>query len=210
MSRHEGYHHRNLHSALLTAAEAELVERGVEHFSLRGVARRAGVSHAAPAHHFGDVDGLLTALATLSFQRFLKAMENAAEAAGPDAVSRLVGIGMGYIDYAETNPELFSLQFASERPECDHPELRQRAEASFALLQSSVQAVVGDTGDDPTAIDDACSLIWATTHGLAALFAMRRRGNVAAMSDEARHERFRRLLGQLAESLRPATGPQKL
>ena len=210
MLRHEGYHHRNLHSALLEAAEAELVEKGVEHFSLRGVARRAGVSHAAPAHHFGDVDGLLTALAALSFERFLKTMESAAAAAGPDPVSRLVGIGMGYIDYAETNPDLFSLQFASERPDCDSPELRRRAEASFSLLQSSVEAVVRDTGDDPTAIDDACSLIWATTHGLAALFAMRRRGNTAAMSDEERHERFRRLLSRLAEILKPAAGPQKL
>ena len=67
-----------------------------------------------------------------------------------------------------------------------------------------------DNDDDPAAIDDACSLIWATTHGLATLFAMRRRGNVAAMSDEERHERFRRLLGRLAVSLKPAAGPQKL
>ena len=60
------YHHGDLRAALLAAAEAELAERGVEAFSLRQVAKRAGVSHAAPAHHFGDAQGLLTALAAVS------------------------------------------------------------------------------------------------------------------------------------------------
>lgn len=57
------YHHGDLRAALLHAAEEELAERGMEAFSLRSVAKRAGVSHAAPAHHFGDAQGLLTALA---------------------------------------------------------------------------------------------------------------------------------------------------
>jgi AcrR family transcriptional regulator len=60
---------------LLTAAEAALAQRGMEGYSLRSVAKRAGVSHAAPAHHVGDVQGLLTALATEGFRRFIAAME---------------------------------------------------------------------------------------------------------------------------------------
>ena len=56
------YHHGNLRAALVEAAEAELIERGVAGFSLRGCAKRAGVSHAAPAHAFGNVEGLLAAL----------------------------------------------------------------------------------------------------------------------------------------------------
>ncbi|MEO0497745.1 MAG: helix-turn-helix domain-containing protein, partial [Pseudomonadota bacterium] len=63
------YHHGDLREALLTAAEVELTDRGIEGLSLRGVAKRAGVSHAAPAHHFGDKAGLLTALTTIGFQR---------------------------------------------------------------------------------------------------------------------------------------------
>ena len=59
------YHHGNLRAALLEAAEAELEAMGIERFSLRAVAKRAGVSHAAPAHHFGDATGLLTALAAI-------------------------------------------------------------------------------------------------------------------------------------------------
>ena len=65
----------------LAAAEAELAETGIERFSLRSVAKRAGVSHAAPAHHFGDTGGLLTALAAEGFTRFL-ATQRAREAAG--------------------------------------------------------------------------------------------------------------------------------
>jgi AcrR family transcriptional regulator len=65
------YHHGDLRAALLRAAEDELTERGAEGFSLRGVARRVGVSHAAPAHHFADTGALLAALAAEGFRRFL-------------------------------------------------------------------------------------------------------------------------------------------
>ncbi|MEI5579289.1 helix-turn-helix domain-containing protein, partial [Streptomyces brasiliscabiei] len=65
------YHHGDLRRALLVAAEHELEEKGIEGFSLRGVAKRAGVSHAAPLHHFKDTRALLTALAGVGFERFL-------------------------------------------------------------------------------------------------------------------------------------------
>ena len=84
------YHHGDLRAALLAAAETELDERGVESFSLRGVARRAGVSHAAPAHHFRDVRGLLTALAAEGFARFLAAQRAREAAAGADPHNRMV------------------------------------------------------------------------------------------------------------------------
>ena len=61
----DGYHHGDLRAALIAAAEEELAENGVDGFTLRGCARRAGVSHAAPAHHFKDVRALFTALATV-------------------------------------------------------------------------------------------------------------------------------------------------
>ena len=64
------YHHGDLRAALIEAALAELEETGPEGFSLRKVARRAGVSPAAPARHFKDVTGLLTALAAEGYRRF--------------------------------------------------------------------------------------------------------------------------------------------
>jgi AcrR family transcriptional regulator len=71
----DSYHHGDLRAALLAAGEAVLTETGVEGFSLRLVAKRVGVSHSAPAHHFGDAQGLLTALAAEGFRRFLLAMQ---------------------------------------------------------------------------------------------------------------------------------------
>ena len=87
------YHHGDLRAALLRAAEVELSERGVEGFTLRGCARRAGVSHAAPAHHFGDADGLLTALAAEGFARFNAAV--AARLAARDAQGHSVVAAAG-------------------------------------------------------------------------------------------------------------------
>ncbi len=89
------YHHGALREALLSAAEAELSEKGVEACSLRGVAKRAGVSHAAPAHHFVDVRGLLTALAERGFRRFVETQKLAMSQAAPDPVSQLVASGVG-------------------------------------------------------------------------------------------------------------------
>ena len=78
----DSYHHGALRAALIEAAEALLREDGIESFSLRECARRAGVSHAAPAHHFGDARGLLTACAAAGFNQLADAMERDAAAAG--------------------------------------------------------------------------------------------------------------------------------
>ena len=172
MPGEHGYHHRSLYPALLESAEAELAEKGVEHFALRGVARRAGVSHAAPAHHFGDVDGLLTALAARSFERLVHAMETAA-AAEADPLSKLVAIGLGYIDYAESHPHLFGLLFASDRPDWTDLDLTRHADAAFAVLKSAVETFAQQPGRNPHAAADMIPTFWATAHGLATLFVTR-------------------------------------
>src|SRR5215470_19725877 len=122
-SRAQPYHHGNLRAALLDAAEAELDAQGIEGFSLRGVAKRAGVSHAAPAHHFRDVNGLLTGLAAEGYKRFVAAQEARQKTAPADGMSQLVASGMGYIDFALARPALFRLMFSSDRPDHEAPEL---------------------------------------------------------------------------------------
>ncbi len=199
MAVEQSYHHGNLHAALLTAAEAELEDRGLEGFSLRGVARRAGVSHAAPAHHFGDVNGLLTALAAVSFERFKAAMESTAAAAPPDPISQLVAIGLGYIDYATGHPHLFGLQFASERPDRNDPRLARHAAASLVTLQERVDALVRKGGRKSDAADDLAPKFWAITHGLATLFAMRRSPAFPTTDPEERRMRFERILRSVAD-----------
>ena len=80
------YHHGALRQALIDATEALLAEKGADGFSLREVARRAGVSAAAPAHHFGDASGLLTAVATLGFEGLTKEHAKMLEETSPDLV----------------------------------------------------------------------------------------------------------------------------
>jgi len=161
------YHHGDLRDALIKAAEAELAERGIEGFSLRGVARRAGVSHAAPAHHFHDAAALLTALAAAGFRRLLQRQVQRQKKAAADAVSQLVASGLAYIDFAMTSPALFRLIFSSGRPEHSSPELLEAANAAFDQLDRDVAQVFAEKGGAPERAD--VLEVWALTHGLADL-----------------------------------------
>ncbi len=187
------YHHGSLRDALLAAGEAELAGNGVERFSLRAVARRAGVSHAAPAHHFRDAGELLTALAALSYGRFLEEMRRHADAAGTDAVDRLVASGLGYIAYARAHPALFDLQFFSDRPDYADPALAAAARAAYAHLAHHVAAVLAARGRTLADEPDAVAHAWATAHGLAALAARPRPGLPDGPAEE-RRAAFERIL----------------
>jgi AcrR family transcriptional regulator len=167
-ARH-AYHHGDLRGALLRAAEEELTLKGVEGFTLRGCAKRAGVSHAAPAHHFRDSQALLTELAAVGFGRFVRAMRARQEEAGHDTRRRLVGAGLGYIDFARANPALFRLMFSSFRPDFDAMNLKTEAREAFDLLVESIAALRGvDPRTSASAMRDVAAA-WATAHGLADL-----------------------------------------
>lgn len=168
------YHHGDLRAALLREAERELAEKGLAKFSLRGVAKRAGVSHAAPAHHFGDVDGLLTALAARGFERMLEAQAKREAAAAPDPRSQFVAMGLGYIDFALASPALFHLVFASDRVDRTSEVFGGPGAAAFNHLRDGVRAVTGrDPEADHAAMIDL-SAAWAAVHGLANLMSLGR------------------------------------
>lgn len=154
------YHHGDLRAALLAAGEAELTEKGVEGFSLRSVAKRAGVSHAAPSHHFGDTGGLLTALAAEGFTRFQDTLD-AREVGAGDARERAVRAGFGYLEFALARPALFRLIFSSVRPDFASAELQAAAKRAYDHLVDLV-AVLGGGETDVVAL-------WATSHGIADL-----------------------------------------
>lgn len=180
------YHHGDLRDALLRAAESELAEKGVEAFSLRGCAKRAGVSHAAPAHHFRTADDLLTALAGVGFGRLVAAMRRRAEAAVPEPEARLTAIGLGYIDFAQANPALFKLMFGSDRPARDDSALRESGDAAFQTL---VDAITDVRGDAPflsdAGVQHLCAA-WAVVHGLAHLLIERKMPFLDSVPAEAR------------------------
>jgi AcrR family transcriptional regulator len=194
--KRRGYHHGDLRAVLLEAGEAELAEHGVERFSLRGVAKRAGVSHAAPAHHFRDANGLLTALAAEGFRRFVDKQKARQQTADNDALSQLVASGMGYIDFAMAHPALFRLMFSSNRPDHEAEELHVAASDAYRKLVEDVARLRGP-GIEPSSTE--VMRTWAIAHGLADLMNSRRLkpllGLRKAERDATLSEMLRRSLG---------------
>jgi AcrR family transcriptional regulator len=179
MSDKKRYHHGDLRRVLLAAAEAELSERGIEAFSLRAVAKRAGVSHAAPAHHFRDAQGLLTALAAEGFRQFLETQGVREADAPPEPRAQLLAAGLGYIDFALKRPAVFRLLWGSDRPNFADPELARAAQDAYRHLIEQVWAAGGRSVADESAI-------WAVAHGLADLLAAGRLKSIGSFPQEAR------------------------
>lgn len=181
-ARTRAYHHGDLRKALLVAAEAELTEKGVEGFTLRGCAKRAGVSHAAPAHHFKDAGALLAALVTEGFERFTAAMRKR-QAGESVARERLVSAGLGYLDFALANPALFRLMFSSARPDPDDPALKAAGSAAFAVLLDAIRDLDGaDPERDRNAMLDV-AVSWSAVHGLSHLLLSGRLQFLEAIAD---------------------------
>jgi AcrR family transcriptional regulator len=167
--RQRDYHHGALREALLRATEAVLLEHGVEAFSLRECARRAGVSHGAPAHHFGDARGLLTAFAAAGFERMALRMQQYAREAGNRPEQRLAAVGRAYIDFALDHPAHFRLMFRSDRLDTEDPALKQAGAAAAQALAWSLAAALEHRGIDTDALQERCLLAWSAVHGLAML-----------------------------------------
>lgn len=165
-----GYHHGNLQAALEDAALDLLETTSAAKISLREVARRAGVSHNAPYHHFGDRAALLRALGVRGMAALLAAQEEAVAEAGTP-VERVRALGLAYVRYAAANPQAFALVFdpdycAAGTPSAEMAPLIARNED---LLGTEVAALVlepGWEGRDPMALSAA---LWSTVHGMAQL-----------------------------------------
>jgi len=165
----DSYHHGSLREALLAAAQSLLLERGVESFTLRECARRAGVSHAAPAHHFGDARGLLTAFATVGFERMADLMQRHVDSAGPGPEARLCAVGQAYIDFALAHRAHFQLMFASGRLDSANPALQGASVRSFDALQQALLAVMQARGLPLDTLPQRLLLAWSAVHGYATL-----------------------------------------
>lgn len=186
--------------ALLAAARAELAEHGDAAISLRAVARRAGVSHAAPKHHFADRAGLLTALATEGFAALAAALD--AVAGDPDPRRRLAALGRAYVAFGLAHPALFDLMFRPGELHGDDAGLAAAKAASIAGLRSAVGALVPER--------DAAGLLlvsWALVHGLVTLA---RDGALQATADTTADrgpELARGLVGVYVDALTGPGGP---
>lgn len=164
------YHHGDLKNALIAAGLQLLIEKGVNGLNLREVARRAGVTHAAPYRHFADKEALIAAIAEDGFQRLGVQIRTAHAAATGDAASKLTTLGHAYITFALEQPGSFRLMFSHTIAHREqYPELYTAAKAGFLLLQSIIEE-----GKAARRFIDADSIamtksVWSMVHGLATL-----------------------------------------
>jgi AcrR family transcriptional regulator len=163
MSESRPYHHGALRVALLAAARDAIAESGPSGWSLRDVARRAGVSHAAPAHHFGDKTGLLTAIATDGYR---------ALAAGQEAAWRETGnaleLGVAYVRFALANAAAFQVMYRPHLLDSQDPDLVAAQVSATGPLFEAMEAVGGgDPSFDPAS---AAVAAWSLVHGFATLW----------------------------------------
>ncbi|MEU1514383.1 TetR/AcrR family transcriptional regulator [Streptomyces sp. NPDC005811] len=152
------YHHGDLRRAILTAALDVIATDGPSALSLRDLARRAGVSHAAPAHHFRDRTGLLTAIAAEGHGLL------AEELAG---TTDLRDAGARYVRFARQHPAHFQVMFTPNLLHTDDLELTTARALSGAALTDAL-APTAPTGDDPHA-RYARLAVWSLAHGFATL-----------------------------------------
>lgn len=169
MSADRPYHHGDLRRVLLEAAAEMIVEHGPARLNLRELARRAGVSHAAPTHHFRDKAGLLTALAAQGYELLATMLGDALEGGSLD----LKELGVRYVEFAAEHPAHFEVMFRPDLYRPDDPNVVTARDATTQHLRAGVGGVPrARTGRDP---EIAALAAWSLAHGFATL---RRSGNL--------------------------------
>ena len=174
----QSYHHGDLKEALVEAGEAVLAERGLQGFTLRECARRAGVSHAAPKHHFGDVRGLLTEIAARGFTQLTRRLRAKIRAAGADLDAQFLATTEAYLGFAEAYPEHFRVMFRSDLVDVHAPDLIRAAQQTFIELtnvihrqhrEPEIDADIVELKLMSTHVINDIIVGWSYVHGLAHL-----------------------------------------
>lgn len=161
------YHHGELKEALVASGRKLLEEKGLRGFTLRECARRAQVSHAAPAHHFKSIDDLLAEIATRGYRELTDAMASEAKRAAPNPPARLAGQAAGYMAFAAAHPMLFRLMFNRETDRFETPALAAAAKEAYHLHVAAVEAAIPEAS--PEVKERMSDLAWATVHGFITL-----------------------------------------
>jgi AcrR family transcriptional regulator len=174
------YHHGGLRRALLDAALAQIARAGPDEINLRDLARRVGVSHAAPYRHFESREALLLSLAEEGFGELAVALQDAADR-GRTPRARLRRAGVAYVLFARANPHHFRLMFGPERPPS-----RVEGPRAFGILVGLVAACQADGELRSGQPEELARMAWALVHGIAELSVC---GQVE-LRDDARAESF--------------------
>jgi AcrR family transcriptional regulator len=168
MAAKRPYHRANLKQSLLDSAVGLIGEVGPQTFTLREVARRAGVSHNAPYRHFRDKDDLLAAVAAQGFDRLTEAMQKAM-AKGRSAGERLSLAGRGYVQFALEWPQHVLVMFEGPKPIKPRPAHAESARLAFQTLLDAIAAAQKE-GALPKGDPQRFAVVaWSGVHGLAKL-----------------------------------------
>jgi AcrR family transcriptional regulator len=162
------YHHGDLRRVLLDAALALIAEAGPQGFTLREVARRAGVSHNAPYRHFRDKGALLAAVATEGFDKLTRRMQRAMSRAA-DPLMRFRQCGRGYVEFALASPQHYTVMFDVREEDPASTELAASGARAFGTLVTCVEEcrAAGAIACENTV---SCALFaWTLVHGIAKL-----------------------------------------
>ncbi len=164
------YHHGNLREQLLRTGEEALAEIPIEDVSLREIARRAGVSHAAPKHYFASMGDLLGEIAARGFQKFVQTLDEASRKTNQQtAEGRLLAMGWAYLRFAEANPAIYGLMFGKVDRMAVTPNMVQSSMAAWSQLENAVADLIGQARAPSGALH-----VWSSVHGLSMLKAERR------------------------------------
>jgi AcrR family transcriptional regulator len=184
------YHHGELRRALVEASIELIGEAGVSALTLRGVARRVGVSHAAPRHHFADKTELLAAVAVEGFEALAEAQREAA-ARFTDPWDRYKALGIAYVRFAVAHRSQFRVMFGRELAEASPPPLRDYWSTNPAArihMEAAAEAISSRGEADPERVRTAVIAAWSLVHGLAMLWLD---GPLRQLTDsEANDEKF--------------------
>ncbi len=164
------YHHGDLRQSLLDAGLVILSKQGIQALTLREVARRAGVSHAAPYRHFADQNALIASIAEQGFRRFTQMMKEAAEASGDDPVARLRAVGRSYVRFAMRHRDEFRVMFSPRlENRGQFPLLDEAGLESFQVLLDCIQACQDRQKVRPGDPRNWALAAWAAVHGVSLL-----------------------------------------
>lgn len=188
MASKKPHHHGNLRAALIDAGVELVRSDGPDALSIRKVAAAAGVSHAAPAHHFPSLAHLRTAVIAEGYRLFIRSMEDAIAAAPDDPRERVRGACVGYLRFARAYPGLFGTMFGTYTHLVEDEAFREVSEASYAVL---ARVAAPFAGDAPRETEFA---IWSLVHGYASLLV---RGNQRIGDADAAEAFFNRLFDKL-------------
>jgi AcrR family transcriptional regulator len=180
VKRRASYHHGNLRSALIAATLKAIAEDGPDGFTLRDVARRAGVSPAAPYRHFADKDELLAAVASECSARLAANVTAAMAAAEPNPLAQFRATGIAYIVFAATHPEHFRAMTIPGLQARLPPEDRAKVDANLAAQRAALAAAQAAGSIAAIPLDELMLAASSLVHGLAHLIVEGALGKVDA------------------------------